>query len=67
MNKYAQATIEAVRLCTRGTYLSPRIAWDQATTNLFGAGTAGQGKGCPRDAFLGLCEEGLIKGIPKGI
>lgn len=23
-------------------------------------------KGCPRGAFLGLCEEGLIKGIPCG-
>ena len=67
MDKYAQAAIEATRLCTHGTYLSPRIAWDQATTHLFGADTSGQKKGCPRDAFLGLCEEGLIKGIPKGI
>jgi hypothetical protein len=25
-----------------------------------------QGKGCPRNAFLGLCEEGYIKGIEKG-
>lgn len=33
---------------------------------MFGAGTASQAKGCPRDAFLGLCEEGLIKGIPPG-
>ncbi len=23
-------------------------------------------KGCPRGAFLGLCEEGLVKGIPAG-
>ena len=23
-------------------------------------------KGCPRVAFLGLCEEGYIKGIPSG-
>ena len=23
-------------------------------------------KGCPRNAFLGLCSQGLIKGIPKG-
>jgi hypothetical protein len=66
MSKYAQAAVEAARLCTHGTYLSPRIAWDQATTHIFGAGTAAQEKGCPRDAFLGLCEEGLIKGIPQG-
>jgi hypothetical protein len=25
-----------------------------------------QKKGCPRGAFLGLCEEGLVKGIPAG-
>jgi hypothetical protein len=23
-------------------------------------------KSCPRGAFLGLCEEGLVKGIPAG-
>jgi hypothetical protein len=23
-------------------------------------------KSCPRGAFLGLCEEGLVKGIPPG-
>ena len=23
-------------------------------------------KGCPRGAYLGLCEEGLVKGIPPG-
>lgn len=23
-------------------------------------------KGCPRDCFLGICEEGLIAGIPRG-
>jgi hypothetical protein len=23
-------------------------------------------KGCPRGAFLGLCEAGLVKGIPAG-
>ena len=24
-------------------------------------------KGCPRNAFLGLCSSGLVKNIPKGI
>jgi len=23
-------------------------------------------KGCPRGAYLGLCEEGMVKGIPPG-
>lgn len=25
-----------------------------------------QEKSCPKNTFLGLCEEGLVKGIPKG-
>jgi hypothetical protein len=25
-----------------------------------------QEKSCPKATFLGLCEEGLVKGIPKG-
>ena len=66
MNKYGQAAIEAVSLSTSGSHILPRDAWDQVTTQIFGAGTAAQEKGCPRCAFLGLCEEGLIKGIPKG-
>jgi hypothetical protein len=66
MNKFAQAAVAAVRLYADSRDLSPRAAWDQATTTLFGPGTASQEKGCPRDAFLGLCEEGLVKGIPGG-
>ena len=66
MNKYAQAALEAVRLYVNSRAESPRAAWDQATTRLFGEGTASQEKGCPRDAFLGLCEEGLVRGIPPG-
>ena len=23
-------------------------------------------KGCPKSAFLGLCEDGFVKGVPKG-
>ena len=24
-------------------------------------------KGCPKNAFLGLCEDGLVKGIKRGV
>ncbi len=66
MNKYAQAAIEATRLCINSSSSSPRVAWDIITTRIFGARSASQKKGCPRDAFLGLCEEGHIKGISPG-
>jgi hypothetical protein len=33
---------------------------------LYPTSPAARKKGCPRGAFLGLCEEGLVKGIPAG-
>jgi hypothetical protein len=39
---------------------TPQAAWEKATIVLFGEGTSGQKKGCPKNAFLGLCEAGLI-------
>jgi len=65
MSKYGQAAVNAVLLYTSGQATSPRGAWKEATAQLFGAGSEGQRKACPRDAFLGLCEENLIPGIPS--
>ncbi|WP_406795781.1 MULTISPECIES: DUF6979 family protein [Brevibacillus] len=45
---------------------TPQEAWEKASTKLFGAGTHGQKKGCPKGAFLRLCEEGFIRGIEAG-
>ena len=66
MGKYGTAAIEAVRIYEHRLAESPRAAWEQATSKMFGWGTSSQRKGCPRDAFLGLCEEGLVKGIESG-
>jgi hypothetical protein len=66
MNKYGQAALEAVEIYKSGKVDSPKLAWEEATSKIFGKGTSSQVKGCPRDTFLGLCEEGLVKGIPKG-
>ena len=33
---------------------------------LYPTSPAARKKSCPRGAFLGLCEEGLVKGIPPG-
>jgi len=33
---------------------------------LYPTSTSARKKGCPRGAFLGLCEDGLVKGIPAG-
>lgn len=67
MNKYGQAALIATKLIEDKQASTPMDAWNIATTETCGEGTWGQKKGCPKNAFLGLCEEGLVKGIPKGI
>ncbi len=66
MNKYGRAAVTAVTLYTSGNVSSPVAAWEIASSELFGAGTAAQKKACPRNAFLGLCAAGLVRGVPKG-
>ncbi len=64
MNKYAEIAIKAADLCRSGA--APRDAWQKAASEVFPGKQASQDKVCPRSAFLGLAEEGLIQGIPKG-
>ena len=66
MGKYGQAAILAMELIEKDQYANPKVAWEQATEQIFGKGTSSQCKGCPRGAFLGLCEAGLIKGVAAG-
>ena len=64
--KYAIAALNAVNLIKTGKTKSPVEAWEKATSELFGKGTSGQTKSCPRNVFLGLCEDGHVIGIEKG-
>jgi hypothetical protein len=66
MRSYGEVTIRAIHLFTIGLVGSPKEAWSRAAGEIFGAGTSSARKGCPQNAFLGLCEEGLVKGIPGG-
>ena len=66
MGKYGEAAVKAVKLLASGNVDRPKDAWEVATIEIFGEGTSSQRKGCPRNTFLGLCEEGKIKGIPPG-
>ena len=45
---------------------APKDAWRRAAERIFPNQKSSQDKGCPRCAFLGLAEEGLIVGIPRG-
>ncbi|WP_163855571.1 DUF6979 family protein [Paenibacillus elgii] len=66
MGKYGQAALTAVNFLHSSISNSPLDAWEKATKEIFGDGSWGQIKGCPRSTFLGLCEEGLIKGVISG-
>ncbi|MEK4059564.1 MULTISPECIES: DUF6979 family protein [Paenibacillus] len=66
MNKYGTAAVNATQILNNRAVQTPLDAWNQTTIELFGANTPAQRKGCPKNAFLGLCEEGLVRGISKG-
>jgi hypothetical protein len=62
-NRYGEAALTAAR-DSAGT--SPAKRWQSAVEKVYPTSVTAQKKGCPRGAFLGLCEEGLVKGIPAG-
>ena len=65
MNKYAQVAINTVKeINTNGG--SPSEVWKEKANLIFGCGTSAAKKGCPKGAFLGLCESGYIKGVARG-
>jgi hypothetical protein len=66
-NKYGEAALIAARMDTHGKAVPPQQRWQEATQKLYPTSPSAQRKGCPRGAFLGLCEEGLVKGIPAGL
>lgn len=59
MNNYGKSAIRAVEIIHSGEALFTEVAWIKATTEFFNTKT----KVCPRSAFLGLCEAGLVKGV----
>jgi hypothetical protein len=62
-NKYGLTAIKALE--TYKPAESLRESWFSAAAELFNSESS-QNKGCPKSTFLGLCEEGLVNGIPKG-
>jgi hypothetical protein len=63
MNKYGQTALKSVQNFKKG-YSIVEI-WSNSAKEIFKTKSS-QVKGCPKGTFLGLCEEGLVKGIPKG-
>jgi hypothetical protein len=64
-NRYGEAALMATQQVPSGV-IDPVARWETAMEKLYPTSAAARKKGCPRGAFLGLCEEGLVKGIPAG-
>jgi Family of unknown function (DUF6979) len=66
MNGYKNAAVEAARWIASSMGRGPAEGWAAAVAREFPTSESSQKKSCPRDAFLGLCEEGLVKGVVSG-
>jgi hypothetical protein len=64
-NRYGEAALMAARQSS-SSEVNPVARWESAMAPLYLTRPTARKKGCPRGAFPGLCEEGLIKGIPAG-
>jgi len=62
-NTYGLCTVKAMQ--SNFGSLHPLELWEKAAKELFESKNS-QEKSCPKNTFLGLCEQGLVKGIPKG-
>jgi hypothetical protein len=66
MGKYGEVAVVATALVQQGSCASPIESWHIASLQAFPDRPESQKKGCPKGAFLGLCEDGLVVGIPRG-
>jgi hypothetical protein len=64
-NRYGEAALIVARQAA-SAHINPVIQWKHAMETLYPTSAAARKKGCPRGAFLGLCEAGLVAGIPPG-
>lgn len=65
MVKFSQVAIKSIELIIEEN-MDPRQAWQISAEEIFKESPASVAKNCPRSAFLVLCQEGLINGVPKG-
>jgi hypothetical protein len=60
-----QTSVDATDLIKAGK--EPKQAWNEAVLKNYPHSVSMQKKDCPRNAFLGLCSEGLVKDVNVGI
>lgn len=62
MCNFGEVAFQATQLLSSAYIINPRKAW-QAAAEACGCSPSMIAKGCPRSAYLGLCEAGLVKGV----
>ena len=64
MSNYGELAKLAASYARQGT--RPADAWGKSAREIFPTQKASREKPCPKCAFLGLAEEGLVQGVPPG-
>ena len=64
MSNYGKLATQAAASARKG--INPVDAWKISAEDVFPRQKASREKGCPKCVFLGLAEEGLIRGVPQG-
>lgn len=62
MGQYGRAAVYATKCFLKGKASTLRDAWDFAVAQ-HSDRISSQIKACPREAYFGLCEAGLVKGV----
>jgi hypothetical protein len=62
MGKYGDTAVRAAGLLQNGCK-SAETAWTEIAGEVFSNTREGRRKSCPKEAFLGLCQEGVIRGV----
>ncbi|MBA0188277.1 hypothetical protein F9U39_01355 [Pectobacterium versatile] len=65
MGIYGETAVAVVTVFDNFNKPDPKECWEYSITHFTGSKES-QKKGCPKSAFLGLCQDGYVKGIPKG-
>lgn len=66
MSKYSEIALNAAIDLNRDCQLTPQVAWKINAEKVFPNEISAQKKSCPKSAFLGLCEQGYVKGVKPG-
>lgn len=64
MSKYGEVACLAAKQARAG--IAPAQAWRLAAEKVFPDSKSSRDKNCPRCAFLGLAEEGMVVGVSRG-